>query len=372
MDHPQSSVTELDDLIIQVCAGNIDAFAPVVQHFQDMAVGYGYAILHDWQLAEDAAQEAFINAYLDLANLREPKAFPGWFRRIVFKQIDRIKRKRRPLASLDQLSPMSDTHLEPSANFQRKESQDEVLRAIHALPPEQCEVVTLYYINEYSYKEISAFLDLPSSTVKMRLYHARQRLKEQLLTRIAANLSDNRPSSSRNFKERIMSFQVQTKSIPTQQVLSISRHATQKDLQALLDGGIKTLIVYAQSEGKHGQAQEAEIAGLPFAIYHKRNSAEELQIEICLPVKGRIEATKEIAVKQLPSTAVAFTSTTLRQSVFPGVLKAYEAIEEWFSATNHQPADPPREHYLNYDHSIFSAAAKWEDPCLEIAWPYQP
>lgn len=71
------------------------------------------------------------------------------------------------------------------------------------------------------------------------------------------------------------------------------------------------------------------------------------------------------------STDVAFTSTTLRQSVFPGVLKAYEAIEAWFAESNRQMAGPPREIYLNYDHSIFSAAAKWDDPCLEIAWPFQ-
>ena len=168
-----------------------------------------------------------------------------------------------------------------------------------------------------------------------------------------------------------MSFQIQTKTIAAQQVLSIGRHASMRDLQAHLDGGIKTLIVYAQSEGKYGQSGDVEIAGLPCAIYHSRESADDLVVEICLPVNGSIEATREIDVKQLPATQVAFTTTTLRQSVFPGVLKAYEAIEDWFDSSGHQEAGPPREIYLNYDHSIFSAAAKWEDPCLEIAWPYE-
>ena len=168
-----------------------------------------------------------------------------------------------------------------------------------------------------------------------------------------------------------MSFEVQTKTIQTQQVLSISRQASMKDLQAHLDGGIKTLTVYAQSESKHGESQDVDIDGLPFAIYHKRDLAEELSVEICLPVRGSIESTKEITVKELPSAEVAFVRTTLRQFVFPGVLKAYEAIEEWFSTTDNQPLGPHREIYLNYEHSIFSAAAKWEDPCLEIAWPYQ-
>jgi effector-binding domain-containing protein len=250
-----------------------------------------------------------------------------------------------------------------------KEAHDEVLKAIQSLSNQQREVITLYYISEYTYREISAFLCIPTSTVKMRLYHARKHLEENLLL-IDDALSEKRPSSNDSFKEKIMSFQVQTKSIPAQQVLSIERHASMKDLQANLDGGIKALIVYAQSESKHGQSQDVEIDGLPFAIYHKRDLAEELFVEICLPVKGGIESTKEIAAKALPSEQVAFTSTNLRQSIFPGILKAYQAIEEWFRLTDHKSAGPPREIYLNYDHSIFSAAANWDDPCLEIIWPY--
>ncbi|NIR02616.1 MAG: RNA polymerase subunit sigma-24, partial [Gemmatimonadales bacterium] len=64
-------------------------------HFQDMAVGYAYSILGDFHLAEDAAQEAFVQAYLDLRKLRVPQAFPSWLRRIVFKQCDRFTRRKR-------------------------------------------------------------------------------------------------------------------------------------------------------------------------------------------------------------------------------------------------------------------------------------
>jgi len=54
----------------------------------------------DSGLAQDVAQEAFIDAYLSLGKLREPAAFPGWFRRIVLKQIDRVQRRRRPRGHL--------------------------------------------------------------------------------------------------------------------------------------------------------------------------------------------------------------------------------------------------------------------------------
>ena len=66
-------------------AAPLDAYAEIVRRFQDMAAGYAYALLGDFHFAEDAAQEAFLQAYLDLEKLAEPAAFPGWFRRIVFK-----------------------------------------------------------------------------------------------------------------------------------------------------------------------------------------------------------------------------------------------------------------------------------------------
>ena len=60
-----------------------------------MAVGYASAQLRDQHLAEDAAQDAFLKAFVDLGQLHEPAAFPGWFRRIVYKHCDRIRRRRR-------------------------------------------------------------------------------------------------------------------------------------------------------------------------------------------------------------------------------------------------------------------------------------
>src|ERR1044071_5820168 len=84
----------LKSLILRTRGGDEDAYGEIVRRFQDMAVGYGYAMLRDFQSAEDAAQEAFLEAYRSLSNLREPAAFPGWFRRIVFKQCDRIFRRK--------------------------------------------------------------------------------------------------------------------------------------------------------------------------------------------------------------------------------------------------------------------------------------
>jgi hypothetical protein len=66
-------------------------------------------------------------------------------------------------------------------------------------------------------------------------------------------------------------------------------------------------------------------------------------VEACLPVAGAIQATIEIALKELPAAQVAYTTTTVRQSIFPGVLKANEAIREWITSHGHTIADS-REH----------------------------
>ena len=85
---------ELKLLVTRSRAGDVDAYGEIVRRFQDMAYGYAYSVLGDFHLSQDAAQEAFIEAYRCLGNLREPAAFPGWFRRIVFKHCDRLRRRK--------------------------------------------------------------------------------------------------------------------------------------------------------------------------------------------------------------------------------------------------------------------------------------
>lgn len=81
---------ELETLVAQAQKGDGRAYGTLIRRFQDMAVGYAYGILGDLHLAEDVAQEALLEAYRHLPSLRNPAAFPGWFRRIVFTQINRL------------------------------------------------------------------------------------------------------------------------------------------------------------------------------------------------------------------------------------------------------------------------------------------
>ncbi len=175
-------------------AGNLDSYTQVVRRFQDMACGYAYAILGDFHLAEDFAQEAFIEAYRKLASLRKPEAFPGWFRTIVFKHCDRITRaKNINTTPLDNTPDVASTTSDPSQVAERRELADRVLAAIKTLPEHERTVTALFYMNGYSQDEVAEFLEVPVSTVKTRLYAARQQLRQRMLEMVEATLKANSP-----------------------------------------------------------------------------------------------------------------------------------------------------------------------------------
>ena len=88
--------------------GDAPAFGMLVERFQAMALGYAVALLRDPGLAEDACQEAFVDAFLHLYQLREDAAFPGWFRRVVRKHVDRQRRSRLLAAELSDLPGATD------------------------------------------------------------------------------------------------------------------------------------------------------------------------------------------------------------------------------------------------------------------------
>ena len=114
---------ELKDIVERAQQGDLSSFDLVILRFRDMAIGYAYSILGDFHLAEDAAQEAFVQAYRDLPKLRVPEAFPAWFRRIVFKYCDRIMRKKKPVAiPLERIDEAVDKSPSPADLIQKKES----------------------------------------------------------------------------------------------------------------------------------------------------------------------------------------------------------------------------------------------------------
>ena len=182
-------------------AARREAFGELVIRFQDMAFGCAFAVLGDVYLAQDTAQEAFVIAWQKLAQLREPAAFPGWFKRIVLTQCNRLTRCKRlqivPLGEEVVIDPG------PHASAERHDLVAKVLKAINALPENERLVTTLFYIDGYTQADIGDFLEVPVSTVNKRLYSARQRLKSTVVELFKSDLQQQRPSRDANFSNEV-------------------------------------------------------------------------------------------------------------------------------------------------------------------------
>ena len=157
------------------------AFDEIVTLYQEVAYGWAYAVLGDFHLAQDAAQESFVSAWNKLAQLQHPSAFAGWFRGIVLTECNRLtRRKRLKTTSLDDFVQIPSTLADAQKALEENELRQALWAAIEELPENERAVVWLFYTKECTLADISRILGLPTTTVAKRLYSARMRLKRKM------------------------------------------------------------------------------------------------------------------------------------------------------------------------------------------------
>lgn len=200
---PQSH-SDLVPLVVRASIGDAEAFAAIVARFQDLAAGYAYSLLGDYHLAEDAAQEAFVAAWQLLPQLREPAGFPGWFRRVIFKHCDRIRRTRQPHLPLEAAQDEAERTPGPAAQLETASWRQEIWEAVSRLPDAERDVVLLFYFGGQSHQAIGRFMDLPSSTIKSRLFSARKKLRQRMLHMFEETMEETRPSHGSGFTRKVM------------------------------------------------------------------------------------------------------------------------------------------------------------------------
>ncbi|MFA5865555.1 MAG: sigma-70 family RNA polymerase sigma factor [Phycisphaerae bacterium] len=195
----------LKTLVVKAAAGDVDAYGEIVRQFQDMACGYAFSLLGDFHWAQDAAQEAFLEAYRQLPKLQDPQAFAGWFRQIVWSKCRRITRAKEPgTIPLTAAEGVAIARVSPAQKAEQREMSEKVLTAIHALPEHQRTVTTLFYINGYSQSDIAEFLEVTVTTVKKRLHDSRNQLKERMDDMVKDEIK--RHSLPEDFTRRVLTL----------------------------------------------------------------------------------------------------------------------------------------------------------------------
>ncbi len=180
---------EKDDvkLIRNTLSGNDAAFSELVYKYQKSVHALAWRKIGDFQIAEEIAQDTFLQAYKKLASLKNPTQFAGWLYVIAANLCTDWKRRKRPiLKSLETDAPgvlektSYEMYLEEQREKKAAEHRQEIVRnLLDKLPESERTVVTLHYLGEMTSEAISQFLGVSVNTIKSRLRRARKRLQKE-------------------------------------------------------------------------------------------------------------------------------------------------------------------------------------------------
>ena len=169
-------------LVSRAQNGDRNAFSELVRIHANGVMAVVYRMCGNVQLAEDAAQETFIQAWVKLGSFRPEFPFRNWLYRIaVNTAVDMLRAEKRVLpGALDKFG-LTDERPGPEAESIRNEQERLVQKAISSLPDASRAVLILREFEGFSYKEIADALEIPAGTVMSRLNYARKLLREKLL-----------------------------------------------------------------------------------------------------------------------------------------------------------------------------------------------
>ncbi|MFD2920582.1 RNA polymerase sigma factor [Terrimonas rubra] len=191
--------TELSDSVIikLVLNGNQQAYALLVNRYQQYVFTLVLRMVKSREEAEEVAQDVFIKAYRALASFNGESKFSTWLYTITHNtSLSFLRKKKVVIHSLDNETVMLEADSKDSgmeANLVEQKSKNQMLdKAIALLSTDDAHLISLFYKAEQSLDEIGQILGIESNAVKVRLFRARTRLREKLETNFKQELMDIR------------------------------------------------------------------------------------------------------------------------------------------------------------------------------------
>ena len=198
-------------LIHKILSGDDAAFSILVEKYQKSVHALAWRKIQDFHYAEEIMHDTFLRAYKKLPTLKNPDQFAGWLHVIANRLcIDWMRSQKSVMQSLED-TPVEEVekssythHISEQRMTERTEHYHELVkRLLEKLPENERAVVTLFYLDEMSTKEIGRFMGVSVNTITSRLHRARKRLQtdpEFLNQEFFGHLE-----LSDNLKENIMS-----------------------------------------------------------------------------------------------------------------------------------------------------------------------
>ena len=167
-----------DEKIVEVVrAKDKEAYAEIIKRYQKKLLRYAGNVLGDKDKAEDVVQEGFIKAYINLNGFNTKMKFSSWIYRIVHNEaMNMLGKDNKQQPMYEQVEFDSGINLED--DFIKKELVSRTHHCLEQMPIIYKEPLSLYYLEEKSYEEISDILRIPINTVGTRVNRARGIMKK--------------------------------------------------------------------------------------------------------------------------------------------------------------------------------------------------
>lgn len=163
-----------------VIEGNTNAFAVLVDRYKDFVFTLSLKMLRNSNEAEESAQDTFIKVFRSLNSFKKESKFSTWLYKITFNNcLDRIKKQKRnrPIAELNEYTEQEVKSLmSVLESIEETERKKMIQDCLNLLQPEENFLITLYYFNENSLKEISQIMEINENNLKIKLFRARKKL----------------------------------------------------------------------------------------------------------------------------------------------------------------------------------------------------
>ena len=173
----KGTAARLDDRLERSALGAQFAFEEIVRQHQGMVFSMACHFLRDRSLAEELAQEVFLNLHQNLRSIKSPEHLVFWLRKVTSHRcIDQSRRlKVRPQVSLEDVP-------EPSIDATENDLflSEMLRRVVDTLPEKARLVVILRYQEDLDPGEIASVLDMPLNTVKSHLRRSLSSLRDKL------------------------------------------------------------------------------------------------------------------------------------------------------------------------------------------------
>jgi RNA polymerase sigma-70 factor (ECF subfamily) len=177
-----------EEIISEAMNRNSDAFRIIFSEYSQKIYKTAYLIIKDYQYAEDAVQEIFLQVHLNIHKLKDIGSFEAWLYKITlnvcYSKIKKIKRLNLLFLEdgIEEFMDKEEADFDiPDEIILRKELQSLIMECVYTLPIKHRTVLTLYYFNDFSIKQIAEIAEANDGTIKSRLFYGKKLLKEKLL-----------------------------------------------------------------------------------------------------------------------------------------------------------------------------------------------